>query len=405
MKKFILAINVIALQEVYSVDEVVIEPDYTGVEPKLVMKIGRSNLNLAWNNGGALFQATTAEADGVPSVTGPWEILDQSGRESIRHRNVDLAFFTVQGQSDESPDFVRPAGRLYLPSSYDGSEALPLFVLFHYFSVQSRGEKPPFEGGLDENLPLKDLVDSHDFMVYAPHAVFHPDSVRGPGYVWNATEECCVFDYHGRMIIDDVGHVRSGLNAVIRDYNVDLNRIWTFGGANGGGMAAVYAVRDSRVAGYIGLNPYSWGKDEEYVASHPLHSLAIHTIGNSFRTYEGGATAAGFDNNGDPYSVRIDSAITELTKRGRAAGLSFRRADLDNEFSLDLELNIAGRDTRKRIIEDDTGSDPETLPCVELWEIGGNVNLWLNLRDESGKLATQFPAAPVEWALERSRID
>lgn len=394
---FILVILTIGQAKISASNIVEVKPSYTGVEPKTVvrkMTNGRG-VNIAWNDGGSLYSS-----EDINASFDNWQRISLSETTSILFNNADFdsSFFEVRGQGARKPTYERPAGQLHIPDSYDGSEKLPLIVLLHYFSVPGIGEPPPFEGGLKRNLPFEEFVDSKEFLLYTPHASFHPGAIRGAGWVWNSTEECCVFDKQGRMLIDDVGHISAGMDMVIDNYNVDMDRIYTIGGANGGGMAAVMAVRDSRIAGYVGINPFSWNLDDDYIPTHPVHAILIHTRGNFDKTLEGGVSFRGFRSNGDPISFTTDPARIELRKWAEQFDTN-PKGRLGIERSVfDLDLTVSGIDTVRFYW------DSETSPAVyELWEIADG-DLWLSLRDKSGELATQFPAVVIDKALSLTRV-
>ena len=120
-------------------------------------------------------------------------------------------------------DAGRGAVQVYYPSTYDGSEALPLIVGLHGFTGSG--------AGLESYFDLITQIEDQQF-VYA-----FPDGSRNIfGRFWNATDACCGSG------VDDSGYLRGLVELIQRDFNIDSQSIHFTGHSNGGFMSHRMAI-------------------------------------------------------------------------------------------------------------------------------------------------------------------
>lgn len=130
------------------------------------------------------------------------------------------------------------ATRLYdvhVPLSYDGSTPVPLVLDFHGYS-SNKFQQAAISG-------MKARADAAGFIVVHPQGLFgqpdDPEAVNLPdGPSWNAGI-CC-----GKAVttqVDDVGFVRTLVEALAAEGNIDRTRVYATGLSNGGAMSQALA--------------------------------------------------------------------------------------------------------------------------------------------------------------------
>ncbi len=160
---------------------------------------------------------------------------------------------------------------MFVPSSYDGSEATPLVFNFHGFG--SNAAQQSFFSDLN--------VDAEERGVIA----VYPNGVSNS---WNAGACCGVAT--GREV-DDVGFVRALLDEVASTLCIDRSRVYATGMSNGGFMshrlaceAADIITAVGPVAGPLGLPP------EDCQPARPIPVIHFHGTADLVVPYPGNLT-------------------------------------------------------------------------------------------------------------------
>lgn len=158
--------------------------------------------------------------------------------------NADIGFQGVEVRTGLSTENFRHDGRrrnyqIYVPSSYDGSKALPLLLIFHGGGGNS--EKTI------EYTKLNEKAEQRGFI-----AVYPEGTGRLGLKTWNAGI-CC--GYAKKKNVDDVDYVREVLDLVERSYNIDRSRVYATGISNGAMM--VYTVSCELSERFAAIAPIS----------------------------------------------------------------------------------------------------------------------------------------------------
>ncbi len=207
--------------------------------------------------------------------------------------SVDVSTVTDAGADTSSPEASTPdvsapdvssavtmmiAARPYpshIPSTYDGSRALPLVVLLHGYGAS---------GSLQAAyLGLTGLSESRNFLLAYPDGTLNAQSQR----FWNATNACCDF---ARQNIDDVAYVTAIIDDMSARYRVDPRRIFIVGHSNGGFMAHRMACeRADRIAAIVSLAGAQSTDASRCTPSEPVSVLQIHGLTDPTILYRGGS--------------------------------------------------------------------------------------------------------------------
>ena len=111
---------------------------------------------------------------------------------------------------------------LHIPPQYDDSKSLPLIIVLHG------------GGGNSENMMKKtgfnNLSDENGFIVVYPDGI---GRFKNRLLTWNAGH-CCGYALDNN--VDDVGFIRTLIEKLQENFNIDLKRIYLTGHSNGGMM-------------------------------------------------------------------------------------------------------------------------------------------------------------------------
>jgi polyhydroxybutyrate depolymerase len=173
---------------------------------------------------------------------------------------------------------------LHLPPSYDGTTPIPLVLDLHGWLSSKSGQR--FFSGFDA------IADAEGFAVVWPQGLFgqpgNPEATNAPaGPSWNAGF-CC-----GAAVTvepDDLGFLRTLVEAVVREVAIDRRRVYATGLSNGGAMAQRLACEAADlfaavapVAFPIALLPL-----ESCVPSRPISVLTFQGLTDVLVPYAGG---------------------------------------------------------------------------------------------------------------------
>jgi len=188
----------------------------------------------------------------------------------------------------------------YIPSSYDGSEAVPLLFSFH--GLGSNGDDQRDLTRFDE------LAEQEGFIAVFPNAtVLDPDDypeaqlppLPGAEIQWNLGAGSLQY-YAG---IDDVGFVADMLNWFETSYNIDASRIYSTGMSDGALFSYLLAFNLTGTFAAIGpvCAPMPWGFGN--LTTNPITVILTHGTADPILSYYG------YGGSGGNVTYSVDQTI------------------------------------------------------------------------------------------------
>lgn len=166
-----------------------------------------------------------------------------------------------------------------VPSSYDGTRALPLVVLLHGYSASGLVQAAYFG--------FNTLYESRGFLLAYPDGTIDRNRQR----FWNATNACCDF---GGTRVDDVAYLTAVIDDMAARYRVDPRRVYLVGHSNGAFMSHRMACdRAPRIAAIAALAGSQWNDPARCVPAEPVSVLQMHGTTDPTIRFDGGSTAGG----------------------------------------------------------------------------------------------------------------
>lgn len=186
-----------------------------------------------------------------------------------------LSFLVIAPVSaaDITVDVGRGPIHVNVPDSYDPATPMPLVMLLHGYSSTSE-----FQEAYMQFTPLS---DSRGFIFVAPDGL---EDSSGNQY-WNGTDACC--DFEGDT--DDSGYLRSLIEEIQDNLNVDTKRIYVTGHSNGGYMSYRMACDHADlIAAIAPLAGMTWLDSTQCNPSEPVSVLHMHGTADLVVKYDGG---------------------------------------------------------------------------------------------------------------------
>ncbi|MCC6694302.1 MAG: hypothetical protein IT365_01605 [Candidatus Hydrogenedentes bacterium] len=173
-------------------------------------------------------------------------------------------------------DGVRRTYDLYVPSSYEDSQEMPLVIALHPFA--STG------GGMARMTNFNAIAEEEGFIVAYPDGrtrLWNGDPTDEP----NGPPE-------GR---DDVAFIDALISKIQEDYTIDASRVYATGASNGALMAQRLGCdlteRFAAIASVMITLPVGW--EDVCEPSSPLPILLIQSVDDPFFPWEGGTVQQG----------------------------------------------------------------------------------------------------------------
>ena len=137
--------------------------------------------------------------------------------------------------------FLKRTFLLYVPSTYDEQNPIPLVLMFH------GGENTAINAS--ERFGFSEKAEQEGFLVA------YPDASELMGDSWNfglGWYTASYFDELGRWFTDDIGFCKKIIDKLQTEYSIDSNKIYAAGHSNGRMMSYYVAVSISDTFAAIG---------------------------------------------------------------------------------------------------------------------------------------------------------
>ncbi|PCJ60326.1 MAG: hypothetical protein COA73_08305 [Candidatus Hydrogenedentota bacterium] len=267
----------------------------------------------------------------------------------------------VSASEQSSIDVGRGAVPMYIPSEYNADTSSPLVVLLHGYTSTGKNQ--------NSYMKFSNLVDTYGFLFLAPDGT-REDSKRKSQF-WNATEACC--NFHNSSV-DDSTYLRTLIEQVKSDYNVDSKRIFLIGHSNGGFMSYRMAYdHPDLIAAIVSLAGASMPTLDREAPATPVSILQIHGTEDGTISYEG-SDIGNKEYPGAEGSVKLWAAYNGCASEAKPI-----------EKTLDLDRRIEGKETHVTRYTNDCNRGG----AVELWTIEGGSHI--------PAISDTFSSEVIEW--------
>lgn len=258
---------------------------------------------------------------------------------------------------------------LYLPSTYDDSEPLPLIVGLHGYSQTAEN--------LEYYFNLVQQIEERQFLYCVPQG-----TTDDGGYpFWNATDACC--NFYGSNV-DDSAYLRELIELIRSQYAVDDLSIHVTGLSNGGFMSYRMACDHADlIASVAPLAGVTYQVASACTPSEPVHVLHVHGIADQVIYYNGGCIGV-VCYPGAVASVFTWLGYNDCDAKGEGGGPAF-----------DLDGYVPGDETTSRIYEQNC----DTGVTVELWSLAGSGHVPGFVINGEGPDDNRFAPRVVDWLL------
>jgi len=173
---------------------------------------------------------------------------------------------------------------LYVPTSYDGTEPVPLVVVFH-----GGGNTPENASG---RYGVSEKAEEEGFIVVYPNATKLMGDMWHFGLGWYTST---LMDEIGRWFADEIGYTKKIIEKTQKDYNIDPDRIYLAGHSNGAMMAYYFAAEFSDIIAAAASNAGAIGghiPDFDMVMipepENPVSIIILHGKKDKSVPYNGG---------------------------------------------------------------------------------------------------------------------
>ena len=161
---------------------------------------------------------------------------------------------------------------VYVPTSYNGNNAVPLVLNFHGFGGNGGNQMTATN--------FQPIADTAGFIVVCPSGT--PLSGIGPNH-WN------VGGWTQTSTIDDIGFASALIDTIAANYNIELTRVYSTGFSNGGFFSHRLACElPNRIAAIAPVSgTFTPQMEQNCSPSHPTPVLHIHGTSDAVVPYNG----------------------------------------------------------------------------------------------------------------------
>lgn len=253
-----------------------------------------------------------------------------------------------------------------IPAGYDPETPAPLIILLHGYTNTGQD--------VEDWMQFSNLVDEYGFLYLFPTGT--SDFLGNP--FWNATDACCNLFGSG---VNDSAYLRSVVETMQAQYNVDPRRIHFAGHSNGGFMSYRMACDHADlVASIASLAGATYANPNACTPSEPVHTLQIHGTADTVIQFNGGCI---------PFGGCYPSAAQTVQTWAAYNGCS--TTGVVQPDMLDLDASIAGAESTVTTFDDGCEDGGST----QLWTIPGGAH--------SPPLSADFSRLMVEFLLDHPK--
>jgi polyhydroxybutyrate depolymerase len=252
-------------------------------------------------------------------------------------------------------DGIERTYRVYIPSVYSPSTAVPLLFNLHGFGSNN------IEQEIYGN--FRPIADTAGFIIVHPNGTFDAQNNR----FWNT---------FGTSTVDDVGFLSALIDTISADYTIDQNRIYSTGMSNGGFMsyelACQLSERIAAIASVTGSMVYD--HFNACNAIHPTPVMEIHGTADGTVPF-----------NGNAFFVPIDELVAYWAEFNNCSTVPVitQVPDIDPTDGCTAELQVFNNG--------DLGSR------VELFKVIGGGHTWPGATFVIGVTNMDFSASTEIW--------
>lgn len=226
---------------------------------------------------------------------------------------------------------------LYVPSSYDGSEAVPLVINFHGRTSNALSQMNYGD--------FRAIADRENFIIAHPQGTEDPTGIT----YWNAQ--------FSEMGADDIGFTSALIDQFASDYNIDLDRVYSTGMSNGGFMSYTLACELGHKIAAVASVTGTMTLDQVAQTCNPTELtpvMEIHGTADGVVPYDG-------DGN---FMASISSVIAHWVSQNNC----------QFEMAVELLPDINGQDdsTVERYVFTECDEDSS----IELFKVLGGGHTW-----------------------------
>lgn len=208
---------------------------------------------------------------------------------------------------------------MHAPPDRDQSKPLPLVIVLHGGGGNSAGMVKSTQGGFNG------LADEEGFVVV------YPDAVENH---WNDGRSKEEADYRAhRENIDDVGFISALIDQLIKEENVDPQRVYVTGMSNGAMMtyrlAGELSEKIAAAAPVDGNIPENLIAD--YTPGKPVSMLVINNTADPLMPWQGGDITGPFGKEKLGKVLSVRESIKLWVKRDQCSMLPSKTTKLDND--------------------------------------------------------------------------
>jgi len=221
--------------------------------------------------------------------------------------------------ADSQIDLGRGPVTIHVPASYDPGSPTPLAIMLHGYS----GNGVTIEWFFG----FATAAETAGIIYATPNGT--TDSLGNR--FWNATDACCNFS---APPVDDSGYLRSLVEAIQAEYNIDARRIYFAGLSNGGFMSYRMACDHADlIAAIVSVAGATFYDPNDCTPNEPVDVLEIHGTADTVILYDGGLLA----------DVPYPGAVQSVEFWAQYDGCEL--TPVAPPDTLDLDINLPGSET------------------------------------------------------------